>query len=159
MTKKQDNHGRLSFGFDVPAAPDMKDKQGRRANKTGRRAEATIYCTFKESGYLVYRQHAIGLGIYGHEIKVDLFIQGIPKYPKGLIIESKWQQSLGSVDEKFPFLISNIKQCYPCPAIIVHGGGKAKAGGIDYLKSEVDGDKLIGVFTLEELLIWINNNL
>jgi hypothetical protein len=32
------------------------------------------------------------------------------KFSDGLIIECKWQESAGSVDEKYPFVVLNIKK-------------------------------------------------
>ena len=162
MTKKQNNHGKLSFGFEVPAVPavpEVKDKQGRRANKTGNSAEATIYCIFRERGYEIRRHYAIGDSIYKHPLKVDFYIRGLPMFPDGLIIESKWQQTPGSVDEKFAYLVRNIRERYPCPAIIIYGGGGARTGAIEWMKEEVDGKYLFAVFSFEDLLIWLNNNL
>ncbi|MEO3707170.1 PD-(D/E)XK nuclease superfamily protein [Trichormus azollae] len=36
-------------------------------------------------------------------------------YPSGLIVECKWQNSSGSVDEKLPYVNANIENFYPAP--------------------------------------------
>ena len=74
------------------------------------------------------------------------------------IIEVKFQKVAGSVDEKFPFMIENIQTRYPCPAMVVYGGGGAKPGAVKYLKSQVGGN-LVAVFSHEEFLAWVIRNL
>lgn len=133
--------------------------QGKQAVKSGQAAESAICSMFRERHYLVEKQRHIGLSIYGMPIKADLFVSGIVIFPNGLIIESKWQEIGGSVDEKFPYLVENIKRKYPCPAIVVVGGGGAKFGAIDWLRRQVDGYKLFAVFSFEELLTWTIRNL
>ncbi|MCO5195546.1 MAG: hypothetical protein M9930_19985 [Anaerolineae bacterium] len=135
-----------------------EEAAGAKANRSGKTAEDTIYCLFKERGYTVQRQMRIKPNIYGHRQHVDFFIKGIAWLPDGLIIESKWQNSRGSTDEKFPYLVLNLKSTYPCPTIIMADGGGAKEGALDWLREQVDGEKLIGVFNFTELLTWIVNN-
>ncbi len=74
-------------------------------------------------------------------------------------MESKWQEIGGSVDEKFPYLVDNIYQLYPCPTIIVYGGKGAKRGAIDWLRRQADGTHLVAVLSLEEFLTWTLRNL
>lgn len=128
------------------------------ANKTGNYAERTIKCLLSEKGYEIKRQQLIGLSIYKHRLKCDFFISNVMGYPDGLIIESKWQEVSGSADEKFPYLVKNIKEKFPCPAIVVVGGNGCKQGALDWLKDQVD-DKLIAVFTVEEFMIYITRKL
>jgi hypothetical protein len=150
-------------GFNLPATPCLpkqpKSKQGQQAVTSGRKAEAFIYCILKEAGYTVQRQYLIGLGIYGEALKTDFYVTGLRDFPLGLIIESKWQEKPGSVDEKFPYLVQNIIRCYPCPAIIVYGGKGAREGGLEWLHTQADGQKLLAVFSLEEFLTWTIRNL
>jgi hypothetical protein len=133
--------------------------QGRQANKSGQAAEAAICSMFRERHYLIEKQRYIGVSIYGLPLKCDLFVSGIVRFPTGLIVESKWQEKGGSVDEKFPYLVENIKRKYPCPAIVVAGGGGAKPEAIDWLRRQADGYKLFAVFSLEEILTWTIRNL
>lgn len=143
-------------GFTLPCKE--LNSQGRQANESGRAAEDTIYCIMKERGYTVKRQHPIGKGIYGHEIKVDFYVTGVAHFPTGLIIESKWQEVSGSADEKYAYMVENIQACYPCPAIVVYGGGGAKPGAIAYLKSKVGGN-FAAAYSFEEFLTWVIRNL
>ena len=68
---------------------------------------------------LFVTQYPIGSSIYGLPLNADFWVRGAPGFPAGLAIEVKWQQSTGSVDEKFPYLVYNIKECYPCPALVI----------------------------------------
>lgn len=135
--------------------------QGGRANRHGRTAETIIESVLfdRAPNAEIVRQAAIGLTIYGGALVVDLYVLGLPGFLSGLAIESKWQETSGSVDEKFPYLVENIKTCYPCPAIIVTGAKGARPGAIRWLKQQIDGTHLLNVFTLEEFVTWCNRNL
>ncbi|MEC4985189.1 MAG: PD-(D/E)XK nuclease superfamily protein [Oscillatoria sp. PMC 1068.18] len=105
------------------------------------------------------RQVFVGNGIYDTEIYVDFYIIGVSMVPEGLIIECKWQQSSGSVDEKLPYVNLNIQNCYPAPAIVVIDGGGMKPGAIKWLKSQVGSNQnLLGVYGLMDFVVWANNN-
>ena len=75
---------------------------------------------------------------------------------------SKWQQSQGSVDEKFPYLYLNCIQAMPEREIIllIDGNGY-KPGALAWLKQAVASQdaKLIHVFNLVEFLVWANRRL
>lgn len=132
---------------------------GTRANQTGQRAERVIACMLRERGYSFERQAYLGKSIYGHKLYCDFFVSNIPEFPGGLIIESKWQGSGGSADEKFPYLVENVRQVFPCPAVIVIAGGGHKPGAVAWLKAQVDGEKVFAVLNLEEFLCWMNKDL
>jgi hypothetical protein len=133
--------------------------QGQQAVRSGQAAEAAIYSILNRRGYLVETQRRIGMGIYNTPLRVDFYVAGIVRFPDGLIVESKWQEIGGSIDEKFPYLIENIRYCYPCPALIVYGGGGARTEAIDWLCRQADGIKLLAVYSLEEFLTWTIRNL
>lgn len=107
---------------------------------------------------LFVAQYPIGQSIYGLPLLTDFWVQGAPGQPRGLAIEVKWQQSTGSVDEKFPYLALNIQQCYPCPALVIADGGGQRPGALQWLRGQVAGN-LLAVFTLAEFLAWANRNL
>ena len=77
------------------------------------------------------------------------------KHPDGLIIESKWQQSVGSVDEKYPYLVLNIKTKYPAKTIIILDGRGYKPKAKIWLRSQI-GNNLIAVFDMSEFQVWAN---
>jgi hypothetical protein len=146
----------VMFGVPAPPCLETVGTQGAKANRAGGTAEATIYCIFKERHYSVRRQVKIGQGIYGTDLRADFLISGLPGFPDGLIIESKWQASTGSVDEKFPYVVSNIRAGkYPCPVIVVLDGGGYKDGAEQWLRSQVDGYKFYAVFSFAELIKWV----
>lgn len=106
------------------------------------------------------RQVCIGPGIYETDIFVDCYLIDAEKYPKGLIIECKWQQSHGSVDEKLPYVNLNIEHCYPCPAVVLIDGGGMKPGAIAWLEKQVGlNPNLLAVYDLTSFMVWANNNL
>lgn len=133
--------------------------QGGKANNNGRIAEDMICAMLHRLGYAPKRQYPIGIGVYGTPILADTYIERAPGFPQGLIIESKWQSSQGSADEKYPYLVLNIKECYPCPVIILADGDGARPGAIRWLKSQIDGSSLYAVFSIKELVTWCNQNL
>ncbi|MCA1991348.1 MAG: hypothetical protein LDL41_04765 [Coleofasciculus sp. S288] len=157
---------------------------GARATRFGNSLERTVEGTLQAHGYspicptlpkkqrrnwLVhandlqkrYARHVhIGSGIYGTDIYVDFYLLGCPSIPSGLIIECKWQQTNGSVDEKLPYLNLNIQHCYPVPAIVLIDGQGMKPGAIAWLTQQITfNPKLLAVFDLTKFIIWANNNL
>jgi hypothetical protein len=107
---------------------------------------------------LFVAQYAIGQSIYGLPLNADFWVCGAPGLPTGLAIEVKWQQSTGSVDEKFPYLVHNIKECYPCPALVIADGGGQRPGALHWLRGQAGGN-LLAVFSLAEFMAWANRNL
>lgn len=147
-------------GFSIADRPCLPpQQQGQRANMTGKRAEATIYCIIKELGYEIDRQFPVCVGIHGGEMKADFYVHPTSGFPQGIIIESKWQEVPGSADEKYCFLIENIRSKYPAPTIVVYGGGGARQGMVDWMRNQVDGRRVLAVLSLEEFLTWVNRNL
>jgi hypothetical protein len=81
-------------------------------------------------------------------------------------IECKWQQSAGSVDEKFPYLYLSCVEAMPEKNIIIlHGGGKFRAGAVAWLKQAVSekkymtpmNQKNIAVMAVEEFMTWVSH--
>lgn len=142
-----------------PCLPNNKSAQGQQAVRSGRAAEATIYCILKERGYTVDRQSFVGNSIKGGEIRADFLIGGIVAFPGGLIIESKWQETPGTADEKLFGLALDIEKNYPLPTIIVVAGGGAREPIITWLRRQVNGGTLYAVFDFEEFLTWTIRNL
>lgn len=154
-----------------------------RAERTGSTAEATILGTLRGRGYqerlavtlaaslqaplfgetppakLVVRQCPVGTSIYGTPLFADFVVYGVSAFPHGLAIESKWQHSQGSVDEKLPYLVQNIREGYDVPAVIVADGGGHRPEALRWLRGQVDGAQLRGVFSLVEFLTWANHTL
>ncbi|MGM3308731.1 PD-(D/E)XK nuclease superfamily protein [Anabaena sp. WFMT] len=157
--------------------------QGGKANKAGKILERTVEGTLAGHGYIEVshqkqkqrhelllnstsspkryaRQVYIGLGIYSTNIYVDFYIIGSVANSSGLIIECKWQNSSGSVDEKLPYVNLNIQNSYPVPAIVLIDGGGMKPGAINWLTTQVNTNKnLLGVYDLSSFIAWSNTNL
>ena len=98
------------------------------------------------------RNVVIGMDIYGNEFKADFV------YIKGKVIRvihARWQQSSGSVDQKFPFFVANAKNL-PYSSIFVLGGDGFKQGARVWLNSQKDS-RIVNVFTEEEFQEWMNN--
>ncbi|MBW4632764.1 MAG: hypothetical protein KME30_12985 [Iphinoe sp. HA4291-MV1] len=162
----------------------MTKTQGARANKSGEILESHVETTLRAHGYFQVCTHKpkklqrdfilnsiflpkryakqvyIGIGIYQTDVYVDFYVVGLPAMPSGLIIECKWQESGGSVDEKFPYLNLNIQRSYPAPTIVVLGGEGMREGAIDWLKERVtDNPNLLAVHSLDRFIAWANKYL
>ncbi len=123
-----------------------------------RRRDWLVYSSEPSKRYA--RQVYIGSGIYGTDIYVDFYIYNCVAIPQGLIIECKWQQSGGSVDEKLPYLNLNIQNCYPAPAVVLIDGEGMKKGAIKWLTQQVGSNpNLLAVHNLTHFMIWGNKYL
>jgi hypothetical protein len=138
---------------------DRKGMAGWRGQQNGSRVEIDIFnILMARFGPPIYRQAQIFESIYGAKGRVDIYIPLRTVFPKGLIIESKWQGKSGTTDEKFPYLWLNIMECYPSPTIVVTSGTGARQCAIDWLKGKVDGEKLVAVYTsLDGIIAWAND--
>ena len=103
------------------------------------------------------RQYPFQKGLYGTRVKVDFLIYHPTKHPDFLIIESKWQQKAGSVDEKFPYLYLNLME-FPYPSILVLDGSGYRPGAEKWIRSRVKlSNKFNHVFSMGEFQAWGNN--
>lgn len=155
----------------------MGESSGAKANKTGNVLEQMIRQLLESRSYVYVRakdfadaqsgtlanrpiyttQALIGKTIYDTDRKCDFLLHHPQRFPQNLVIECKWQQTGGSVDEKFPFLIENIR-LLGIPTIIVADGGGHKPGAITWMKMQ-ENDILLGVYTLQEFMIKMNDGL
>lgn len=159
--------------------------QGGIANKQGRVLEDTVVSLFtrhgfKEIKHSEWRKQQNGYGpellirdvpyasIYGHRAKTE-FLAVSSRLNRRIRIECKWQQSPGSVDEKFPYLYLNCVFGMPEDEIvIILDGGGAKEQAVQWLRNMVkkrwllDDDvskKTIYVFSVSEFITWANKTL
>lgn len=150
----------------------MIEQGGKTANKTGFNLEKFIEDTlrrleytpiepqkFRPAMYLKQKiySHKVRYGenLYGLHSEFDFAIYHPEKHPDGLIIEAKWQQSGGTVDEKFPYLVLNIQTKYPHKTIVVLDGGGYRKGAEKWIRSQV-GNNLLHVFDMKEFQTWVN---
>lgn len=146
----------------------------KRPEKTGRSFEKNIeaqlinlgYIKVKASEFLDYSNHSdgkyfssqfnLGKNIYNTNQIVDFIISR--KNEKPLVIQAKWQQAKGSVDEKFPYLIINLKEKSQFDSLIVIDGGGYRKDAIAWMKEQID-EKLIGILSYSEFMVWSNDEL
>ncbi len=158
-------------------------EKGSIASNQGRILEKAVETTFQAKGFeiLKYRtwernkekySHELLLencpfkNIYGHDGNTEFLLKS-RKFDCEIRIECKWQQSNGSVDEKFPYLYLNCIEAMPeKEIIIIADGGGAKKGAIEWLKNSIEtkkytnknnNNKIIYVFTLTEFIKWANS--
>jgi hypothetical protein len=161
----------------------LAKKQGGLANSSGNTLEKMVIATFESKGFEVemYRQwmkkpekygnelllrNVPYETIYGHNGNTEFLIKS-QIYNLEIRIECKWQQSSGSVDEKFPYLYLNCIEKMPeSKIIIIVDGGGAKLGAVEWLKSAANSSKYwkhdkpqkeILVMDLQGFIIWANN--
>ncbi|MCY4537681.1 MAG: hypothetical protein OXE52_05550 [Chloroflexi bacterium] len=150
----------------------MDRSQGGRANMTGNRLEQVIESCLMDCGYEKYpnkrelglmaeaekpvycTQVTIGNNIYDTALKCDFLLFHPQKWPNGLVIEAKWQQVGGSVDEKYPFLVLSIRKSLFETILLLDGGGY-RPGAEQWLRRQTDS-KLLRVFNLTEFITWVN---
>jgi hypothetical protein len=151
---------------------------GTRANKTGNALESFVEDTLKRNGYTEFINHKkqvfamrkaiggkqyskqpyCGQSIYGTDRRCDFLVMNKEKFPDSLIIECKWQESAGSVDEKYPFVMLNITKI-GVPTIVLIDGDGYKKQAFDWLKSQVAPERaLIGVYTMKEFQKLVNQD-
>lgn len=149
-----------------------KKAGGTIANETGNILENFVAQTLDRKGYefiekkkfnvalslnqkIYTRQLHLTQTIYDTKWNIDFVVHNPEKQPISLIIECKWQQVGGSVDEKYPYTVQNIKEQSPYPAIILLDGDGYKNGAKEWLKKQID-NKLLGIFNMGEFTKWVN---
>ena len=152
---------------------------GQRANKSGNRLERYVEQALQEKGYTEFpnykaiafgnrkaiggKQYArhlpVGETIYGRARHCDFFIVNKALFPDDLIIECKWQQVSGTVDEKYPFLVFNVTKTGVPTIVLLDGGGYSPAA-MKWLKERAHPKAaLIGVYNMAEFQTRVNNGL
>jgi hypothetical protein len=150
---------------------------GEKATKTGNLLERFVEQILREKGYTEFqgykaiafenrlaiggrqyiKQLPVGKTIYDTLRKCDFFIVNRKLFPEDLIIECKWQQVAGSVDEKYPFLLFNIIKT-AIPTIILLDGSGYKKAAMNWLKDQVhERAALIAVWNMAEFQTQANN--
>ena len=150
----------------------MAKQGGTVANETGKSLEDFIENHLVSAGYtfidkkkfkpalyleqpIYSKQVYISRSIYDTATYCDFVLYHPDKHPECLIIESKWQQSKGSVDEKYPFLVLNIQTKYPYNTVLLLDGGGYKEGAENWIREQV-GNTLVGVYSMVEFQSWAN---
>ncbi|MDR2633766.1 MAG: 4-diphosphocytidyl-2C-methyl-D-erythritol kinase [Treponema sp.] len=159
------------------------NSQGAYACKQGKVLETTVESTLKAKGFAVVMfrdwqrnpeaysgdvlvKHCPYKNIYNHEGYSEFVLHSAAYHLGAIRIECKWQQSSGSVDEKFPCLYLNCIEAMPeKQVVIIVDGDGARSGAVSWLKdavrdkkytTESNQDKEIRVFSLTEFIQWAN---
>lgn len=156
-----------------------KDSGGQKANKTGNRLELFVEQTLVEKGYAEFWNHKlsafenrkaiggkqylkqipVGTTIYNTTRKCDFLVINGELFPEGLIIECKWQQKRGSVDEKYPLLLFNIMKT-GVPTIILLDGAGYRKEAMAWLKKQAQPERaLFAVLDMAEFHKRVNDGL
>lgn len=145
---------------------------GTKANYTGNALEQYIEHRLVTAGYTrvnpqqfkpgIYigqpffsRRFHAGTSIYNTPIYSDFAIYHPTKWPDCLIIEAKWQQVGGSVDEKYPYLVLNIHR-YNFKTVLLLDGGGYKKGAETWVRDQAGRGNLLHVFNMAEFQAWAN---
>lgn len=150
----------------------MSPNSRSRDTRTGDKLESFIEHLLKETDYqetsssafengqemlhpAYAKQFQIGETIYGSKRYVDFIIFHPERWPKCLVLEAKWQQTSGSVDEKLPYLVECIKHSKYPTAIVLDGKGY-REGARNWLHGKAGQDCLLHVFSMSDLQTFAN---
>ncbi|MBX3160323.1 MAG: hypothetical protein KF773_30445 [Deltaproteobacteria bacterium] len=81
---------------------------------------AYIHHQYGDGGLVVYREVNLGKTIIGKDRQIDVFVLR-PADQKALAIECKYQDSVGSVDEKIPYALDDLAALW-VPGCLVYAG-------------------------------------
>ncbi|MEE8056934.1 MAG: PD-(D/E)XK nuclease superfamily protein [Pseudomonadales bacterium] len=150
------------------SVPSGTTSSGSRANRTGTQLEHFVHDALIRAGFALFENHKpllfenrhliggkqfqphvnVGTTIYQSTRIVDFLITNKARFAEGLIIECKWQQSSGSVDEKYPFLLCNIIKT-GVPTIVLLDGGGYKPAAKTWLQNQITATRaLLGVWDM-----------
>ena len=151
----------------------MTVSQGAKANLTGNRLERFIEHSLIECGFAkakdkralvsamrsfeipsYAKQAKIGKTIYGTALICDFLVYHPQKWREGLVIEAKWQQVSGTVDEKYPYFILNILRSEYATILVLDGGGYRP--GAEAWVRHMRKDNLLHVFNMAQFQAWVN---
>lgn len=156
---------------------------GTRANKSGRVLENVVETIYRSHGYEIMPyadyikkaetlsvqrlllKHVPYTSIYGNPA-VSEFV-AIQSNGERVRIECKWQQTSGSVDEKFPYVYLNALEAMSEEhVIILVDGGGAKPNAVAWLRRVAEKEpyhsgskKKIRVMGMTEFVAWANSSL
>ena len=79
-----------------------------------------IHTAYASHGLVVYLEVALGKTVIGKDRFIDVFVVR-PEDRKALAIECKYQDSLGTVDEKIPYALADLEALW-VPGVLVYAG-------------------------------------
>jgi hypothetical protein len=104
---------------------------------------AYIHHQYADQGLVVYREVNLGKTIIGKDRQIDVFVVR-PLDQKAIAIECKYQDSVGSVDEKIPYALDDLAALW-IPGCLVYAGRGWSRGVLHQL----EGSRL-GAYCLPE---------
>tara|TARA_R110000823_G_scaffold312359_1_gene438950 strand:+ start:584 stop:1081 length:498 start_codon:yes stop_codon:yes gene_type:complete len=160
------------------------EQGGRVANRSGRWLEDLIYNTLKtQAGYdeitphekkMLVRQDGVlriedtdkwfcrqlrlERNLYGAKYTSDFYLYDFEKWPDGLHVEAKWQNSSGSIDEKYVFTALSLIS-FKAPTMMILAGGGARQGAVQWLTQQGRKSGFIFINGLDEFNMWAQRNL
>ena len=81
---------------------------------------AYVHHQYADHGLVVYREVNLGKTIIGKDRQIDVFVMR-PSDQKAIAIECKYQDALGSVDEKIPYALDDLQALW-VPGCLVYAG-------------------------------------
>lgn len=91
-----------------------------------------VVSAYTSRGLKVYEEVALGTSIIGKQRRVDLFVTGPDD--RVLVVECKYQESMGTADEKIPYAIRDM-EALRVSGVIVYAGQGFSAGVLHLLQS------------------------
>jgi len=91
----------------------------------------------------------------------DYYVWHAAKYPMGCLVECKWQQSSGTVDEKIYYRLHSLLQT-GLPAVLALGGAKFRKALLVYYKrfdNSAEGGNLRVFVSTDDLIVAMNKGL
>ena len=126
----------------------MPQQQGQQANQNGTASERDIIQRLLSLGYTHKRRQDLAPtvpyfvtqyqgypGLYETPVNLDFFVYHPDKHPEGFVIESKNQNTSGSVDEKLPYTVGTLKQL-PVPSLLIITGNGWKKAAIPWCRRQ-----------------------
>ena len=86
---------------------------------------AYIHHNYGPHGIVVYREVNLGKTIIAKDRQIDVFLVR-PSDQKSLAIECKYQDSIGSVDEKIPYALDDLAALWVPGCLVYAGRGWSK---------------------------------
>ena len=136
----------------------MVSKQGQKASRQGKKFEDMIAGMLDTAGAEYHTQVTLeGGSIFGKDKRIDFLITNQDKYPEGLYLELKWQDSNGTVEEKMPYTVACIKERYDKPTALVLGGDGITKGCEQWVFDQ-EGGNLVRVMYESEIVRFCMRN-
>ena len=154
----------------------MVSKGHRKASNMGKAFEKDVVGMLNDVGFIEVtkqdvdnthpmkwycRQYKKFVGIYGKLLTIDLLIFDQEHFPNKLSVELKYQSVGGSVDEKFPFVIQNMRKLFRdhgLKGLLLLNGGGYNTNAVKWSKGQQD-ENLFVVEGRSDIYNWIEDNL